>query len=271
MTSSSVIRNAFIALMLAGTAATLPAQAQSAQTETMSAQDHSAWTAILSDFVMESDDGVNRFDYARLKDDASARASLNAYIETLAAQPISALPDDAQFAAWANLYNALTVQVIIENYPVDSIRDISSGLFSRGPWKQDVVTVEGETLSLDNIEHDILRIRFDDPRVHYAVNCASIGCPNLQTQAWTAETLDEDLNEAARDYVNHPRGVSFRRDGRLEVSSIYRWFREDFGGTENGVIAHLLQFADDDLAERINARPDIAGHEYDWSLNDIAS
>ncbi len=269
--SSPVIRNAFIALLLAGSAVTPPVQAQSARTETMSAQDHSAWSAILSEFVVESDDGVNRVDYERLQGDTAARTSLNAYIETLAAQPVSALPDDAQFAVWANLYNALTVRVIIENYPVDSIRDISSGLFSRGPWKQDVITVEGATLSLDNIEHDILRVRFDDPRVHYAVNCASIGCPNLQTKAWTADSLDEDLNAAARAYINHPRGVSFRRDGRLEVSSIYRWFREDFGGSDAGVIAHLLQFADDDLAERINARPNIAGHDYDWSLNDIAS
>ena len=130
----------------------------------------------------------------------------------------------------------------------------------------DRVTVEGEDLSLDDIEHDIMRPAFEAAMVHYAVNCASIGCPNLKPTAWRAEGLDEELETAARNYVNHPRGVTVTPDG-LVVSRIYRWFRVDFGGSEAGVIDHLLRFAGPDLAAQIEANPDIAGHAYDWALN----
>jgi hypothetical protein len=128
------------------------------------------------------------------------------------------------------------------------------------------VTVEGEALSLDDIEHGVMRPRFDAAMVHYAVNCASIGCPNLKATAWRAEGLQADLEAAARAYINHPRGVTVTQDG-IVVSRIYRWFREDFGDSEDGVIAHLLTFADPQLAAQIEARPTIAGHAYDWSLN----
>lgn len=230
--------------------------------------DNAPWNDVLNTYLVESPDGIYRFDYGGLKADEDARSRLGCYISALAASPISSWTDEEQFAAYANLYNALTVQIVAENYPVDSIRDIGGSLFSRGPWKDDLITVEGESLSLDDIEHGILRERFVDPRVHYAVNCASLGCPNLQPHAWTAESLDTDLDAAARAYINHPRGVAVRSDGRLQLSSIYRWFREDFGSTERGVIEHLLLYADEDLTAQINARPDIANHVYDWSLND---
>ena len=229
---------------------------------------HSDWTNILSRYVHLHPDGVNRFDYGGLKNSETDTAILNDYIARLTSTQISDLPRDEKFAAYANLYNALTVRLIIENYPLESITKIRPGLFAIGPWKQKLITLEGKDLSLDDIEHTILRKEFDDPRVHYAVNCASMGCPNLQQKAWTAKTLDQDLEIAARDYINHPRGVTIRKDGRLQVSTIYRWFKEDFGGNEKGVIVHLLKFAEADLAAAIKANPDIADHKYDWSLND---
>jgi len=125
-------------------------------------------------------------------------------------------------------------------------------------------------VSLDSIEHEILRQKWsDDPRLHYAINCASYSCPNLRTSPWTADTLDADLDAAARDYVNHPRGVTILERG-LRVSSIYDWFRKDFGASEEAVIAHLLTHAEPDLAEKIRDNPDIRDHAYDWSLNDKA-
>ena len=126
--------------------------------------------------------------------------------------------------------------------------------------------MEGERLSLDNIEHDIMRPRFDAALVHYAVNCASIGCPNLKATAWRGGTLDAELDLMARAYVNHPRGVTVTERG-LIVSRIYRWFRVDFDDSEAGVVAHLLEYAEPELAAAIEADPDIVAHAYDWALN----
>jgi len=122
-------------------------------------------------------------------------------------------------------------------------------------------------MSLDDIEHETMRPTFRDPRVHYAVNCASIGCPNIWPRAWRAATLDRALDEAAAAFVNHPRGVAVLPDGRLRVSSIFTWFREDFGGDEAGVLAHLRRHAAPALAGRLQGAT-IAGDAYDWALND---
>lgn len=122
-------------------------------------------------------------------------------------------------------------------------------------------------MSLDDIEHETMRPTFRDPRVHYAVNCASIGCPNLWPRAWRATTLERQLDAAAAAFVNHPRGVTVLPDGRLRTSSIYSWFREDFGGSEAGVVAHLRRYAAAPLAARLTERTAIAGDSYDWALN----
>jgi hypothetical protein len=131
------------------------------------------------------------------------------------------------------------------------------------------VSVEGRQLSLDDIEHGIMRPTFADPRVHYAVNCAAIGCPNLAPRAWRAETLDRDLDGAARAFINHPRGVMGRPDGSLRVSSIYKWFKEDFGGTDAGIIAHLRRYAGPVLLAKLTADARIFDDHYDWALNDV--
>ena len=224
---------------------------------------HSAWSALLGKYVSPSPDGVNRFDYGALKANAADNAALDAYVASFATLDIPSLPRAEQYVAWVNLYNAGTVQYIISKYPT---RTIKTTLF--GPWKKIFVTANGTDISLNDIEHEVLRAEWSEPRTHYAVNCASYGCPNLKASAWEVATLEEDLTEAARAYINHPRGVSIRRDGRLEVSTIYKWFKEDFGRSEANVIAHLLEYAEPELAAQINARPDIKSYEYDWSLND---
>lgn len=237
------------------------------------AQD-AALDALLARYVVPHPDGVARVRYAAWKADAEALAALEAWIAGAASRRPSTMPRDESFAFWANLYNALTLRVVLERYPVRSIRDIrSTGVFLDprqfiGPWRTRLVTVEGRRLSLDDIEHEILRPTFRDPRVHYAVNCASIGCPNLPARAWRAATLDRDLDAAAAAFVNHPRGVTVLPDGRLRVSSIYAWFREDFGGTETGVVAHLRRHAAPALAARLTEATQIAEDAYDWSLND---
>ncbi|MGB0498419.1 MAG: DUF547 domain-containing protein [Rubricella sp.] len=224
---------------------------------------HAAWSAILADHLVTGADGVARFDYAALD-----RGRLAAYVAMLEAADPTAMGRDAAFAYWVNVYNAVTIAVVAEAYPIRSIRDIGGGLFSPGPWREPVFTVLGRTLSLDEVEHGILRPVWGDARIHYAVNCASIGCPNLKASAWDASTLETDLDAAARAYVNHPRGARIE-GGDLTVSSIYDWFVEDFGGNDAGVIAHLSRYAAPALATDLSGASRIARHDYDWALNDI--
>ncbi|WP_440957193.1 DUF547 domain-containing protein [Oceanicaulis sp. LC35] len=228
---------------------------------------HQPWDEILGAYLVESEDGINRFDYDRLRGNADDREALNAYIAALEAVPVSTLDRDDAFALWANLYNAVTVRLIVDEAPETSIRQIRPRPWSIGPWGVERVVVEGQALSLDDIEHGIMRERFDAPLVHYAVNCASIGCPNLKRDAWRAETLQADLEAGARAYINHPRGVRVTERG-LELSRIYDWFKEDFGGTDAGVIAHILTYAEPELAAQVNQNPTIRSYDYDWSLNE---
>ena len=236
-----------------------------------------ALDALLSRHVVPHEDGVTRLRYAAWKASAADMAALDGWIAEAASRRPSAMPRAEAYAYWANLYNALTLKVVLERYPVRSIRDIRStgvpldpkGWF--GPWRTRLVTVEGRRMSLDDIEHETMRPIFRDPRVHYAVNCASIGCPNLWPRAWRAATLEQELDAAAAAFVNHPRGATVLADGRLRVSSIYTWFREDFGGNEAGVIAHLRRHAAPALAARLNDRTAIAEDAYDWTLNDAAA
>ena len=229
-------------------------------------------SALLTRYVAVGADGLNRVRYAAWKADSADLARLDGVIAALARRAPSRMRRDEAFAYWANLYNAITLQVVLARYPVRSIRNIrSEGVLDprafTGPWLTKRVTVDGRRLSLDDIEHATLRPLARDPRVHYAVNCASIGCPNLQPVAWRAETLDADLDRAARAYVNHPRGVSIGADGALRVSSIYIWFQEDFSGDDSGVIAHLRRHAEPSLAQRLASVTRIAGDDYDWAIN----
>lgn len=229
--------------------------------------DHGAWDGILKKLVAPGGDGPNLFHYGAA--DQADRRNLGRYVDALAAVPISRYSRPEQMAYWINLYNALTVKVVLDHYPVPSIRDIdiSPGLFADGPWGRKLVTVEGERISLNDIEHRILRPIWKDNRVHYAVNCASIGCPDLQPAAYTGAVLETMLDAAAKGYVNSPRGVSIR-DGAITVSKIYDWFIEDFGGEEKTVLAHLMKYAAPDLRRQLVAIGKIDDVAYDWRLND---
>jgi hypothetical protein len=229
--------------------------------------------ALLAKYVKAGDDGVNRVDYAGWKASAQDVSQLNGYIRDASGRLPSKMPRAEAFAYWVNLYNAVTLKIVLERYPVTSIRDIKSdGILDPkaylGPWRTKRVTVEGRSYSLDDIENDVLRPVFKDPRVHYAINCASYGCPNLRTRAWSAAMLDADLDLAAREYINHPRGVTALPNNRLKVSSIYKWFAADFGGDDATVLAHLRKYAGAKLAAVLVSNPKIAEDTYDWSLND---
>ena len=229
--------------------------------------DHSAWDRFLEANLVLGRNGINRLAYGQVS--AADRKALARYLDALAAAPISRYQRDEQLAYWINLYNALTVKVILDHYPVKSIRDIdiSPGWFSFGPWDRKLIEVESEMVSLNDIEHRILRPIWRDARIHYAVNCASLGCPNLAPTAYNAKTTDSSLTAGARAHINHPRGVSIE-GGRLYVSTIYKWFVEDFGGDDKGVLDHLRQFANPELANKLAKFVAIDGYRYDWGIND---
>ena len=225
----------------------------------------SSWRVILGRYVVKNGDGLVLFDYAALSAMSDDMALLDDYIQAQTGRTPSTMSRNEAMAYWANLYNALTVQVVAQNYPVGSIREIKSGV-RKGPWKRKLVTVEGRTLSLDDIEHGIMRPTFETPLVHYMVNCASVGCPNLKITPWSADTLDADLDAAARAYINSTRGVKIS-NGKVQASSIYKWFKKDFGGNDKGVLAHLIKYADPELADQLQGRVKIDKYAYDWGVN----
>lgn len=228
--------------------------------------DHGPWDRFLAAYVV-ADGGVNRVAYGRVT--PGDRRALEDYIASLAATPADGLRRAEQLPFWINLYNALTVKVVLDHYPVESIRDIdiSPGLFTDGPWGKKLVTVGGEALSLDDIEHRILRPIWKDPRLHYVLNCAALGCPNLPPRAFTAGNAQTLLSRGARQYVNDPRGVAFDGD-RLIVSSLYDWYAADFGGTDTAIISHLKRYAGPVLLAKLEAARRIDDDDYDWTLND---
>jgi hypothetical protein len=235
--------------------------------------DHSAWGIILkkylvtSQLTMESSapvginllqyGGVSKIDYDLLK----------IYLTTLEGIPISSFSRPEQRAFWINLYNAATVNLILEHYPVESITKISFSFFSFGPWDEELLTIEGEELSLNDIEHRILRPIWQDPRIHYALNCASIGCPNLQPIAFTAKNTDSLLETGASEYINHPRGAK-KEDKKLWLSKIFEWYQDDYGGNEAGVLIHIQKYAKENLANSLYEDELEIEYHYDWRLNE---
>lgn len=234
-----------------------PANAQSTKEV-----DHSGWQGLLDKYLVVAEDDLNRLDYARfLSDD---RASLQEYIEAMATLDPGELSRPEQMAYWINLYNALTVREILDAYPLKSILDINNG---KGPWKKPVVTVVKRSLSLDDIEHRLLRGLWQEPRIHFAVNCASVGCPDIQAKVFTGKDIDRQLQAAALNYLRSMRGVA-EIDNTLVLSSLFEWYAEDFGNNERSVRSKLSSYADPQTAAMIEQWQGEVGYQYDWSLND---
>ena len=232
-----------------------------------SAIDHGPWQQILDLHLRAAHpSGVNRFDYAALKANAAQGRALAAYLQALQAVDPRRYSGAEQKAYWINFYNALTVKVVADAYPVESIRDIGGSWLNPGPWDERHAKVAGRELSLNDIEHEILRPIWQDNRIHYAVNCASFGCPNLASKAYSSANTEQLLEDGARAYVNHPRGVAFA-DGDLIVSSIYDWYQEDFGDDEQAVLEHLAKYAAPQLAAWLRDFDGYIDYAYDWTLN----
>ena len=231
--------------------------------------DHSDWQTILDDYlVSDTDSGVNLFDYSGLIDDG--RETLDQYLDAMTSADPLALNRAEQKAYWINLYNAVTVAVIVDNYPLLSITDIDGKVGSFGPWDNEAVELNGIALSLNDIEHRIIRPLYNDYRIHFAVNCASIGCPNLAAEAFTSDNMEELLDSSAAEYVGHPRGVT--ADGnQLLLSSLFEWYGSDFGANQAQILETLSQHADPQTKEAMINFSGDPDYYYDWSLNGYCS
>ena len=233
--------------------------------------DHSAWQDILTAYLRTHSSDINKFDYAALKANAKDTSKLVKYLNYLQKLDPRTYSRAEQKAYWINLYNALTVKLVVDAFPVDSIRDIcrnrAPGSECSGPWNEVHAKVAGQDLTLDNIENDILRPIWKDNLIHYGLSCASYGCPDLYGTAFTAKNTETLLDTGARKYVNNSRGVDFMEDDFIIISSIYDWYVEDFGNNKQGVIKHLARYADEKLAERLKSFNGAVDYEYDWRLN----
>ncbi len=221
--------------------------------------DNRIWTRLLEAHVTDG-----RVDYDGFKRD---EAELGRYLAVLSATDPEALSRQHQFAFYINAYNAFTVKLILTRYPdINSIKEISS--FFSNAWSRKFIPLNGFKVSLDHIEHDILRPRFKDPRVHFAINCAARSCPPLSNTPYEGDTLETRLDEQTRRFINDPKNT-FLKDGTLFVSRIFKWFDDDFSGNPLGFIR---QYADDALKQALDqasARGDIRLEylHYDWTLN----
>lgn len=220
--------------------------------------DHGSFDALLQKHVRKG-----RVDYAGVKKDHEA---LKKYLGRLAAADLRALPRDELMALLINSYNAYTLDLIVRNYPIESIRKISD------PWKQEICTVGGEKVSLDFIEHKLLRVKelFGDARIHFAVNCASVGCPPIQARAFTAKGLEAQLEQATRDCLASSQYVVVK-DGKVHVNEILNWFKEDFVRAKGSVSKFLIPYVSAEARKILEEKGDAAlGYlPYDWGLNDV--
>lgn len=227
---------------------------------------HAELDGLLQTYVNDK----GKVDYAGLLADES---KLDAYLRSLAEVDLSGLPDgDERMAFWINAYNACTLKGVLRHLPEDRAawKDFSVKK-TPGFWTTDTYVIAGEPLTLDFIEHKILRVKYDEPRVHFALVCASETCPILETRAFTGDSLSARLQTAAERFVNDPAHVRFNPDaGTLYVSKIFDWYARDFGGDTAAVLEFIAKYTQDPaLASRLRESDvSVEYNVYDWSLND---
>ncbi|HET7436771.1 MAG TPA: DUF547 domain-containing protein [Thermoanaerobaculia bacterium] len=231
--------------------------------------DYSAWNTILAKYY----DPAHGMDYANLKkSDAPTLQKLRTQLGNV---NVAALTPKEQLAYWINVYNVNVVATIVENYPVDSIRDISTDPIVRlNVFKKERVPFGKETLSLDEVENKKIRETFHDPRIHFAINCAARSCPPIRTEAFTGARVDAQLDDQVRRFLSGPHGARFERDGDevdVHVTKIVDWFGDDFEKWGGGKAAFLRRFVTPDKQRAIDAAKgnfDFEYDDYDWALND---
>ncbi|MBX2849993.1 MAG: DUF547 domain-containing protein [Acidiferrobacterales bacterium] len=221
--------------------------------------DHSPWDNILAKYVTNHDSGVNRFAYERVsKED---KAKLKKYLETAQLMDPRQLTRARQKAFWLNLYNAGVTMQIIESAPKKSIKEIGNARL----WRKKRFKIAMQKLSLDDIEHGIIRPIYKDPRVHFAFTSGTVGSANILHTAFTDKNVEELLDFNTKAFLNHDRGVKYE-NGTLVLSTIFKWYQDDFGGDINGVKQFLNQHLLPEKLAGLNSSKGTS-YDYDWSLN----
>ena len=219
--------------------------------------DHNLYATLLEKYVKQG-----QVDYRGFKTD---EAKLDQYLKVLEKTDSAKLAPNDQFAFYINAYNAWTIKLILNGYPgIKSIKDLGS--FLKSPWKKKICRLDGDIITLDDIEHSILRPRFKDPRVHFAINCAAFSCPPLIAEPYRGSTLDRQLDDSAKNFINNPQS-NFLKGDTLYVSKIFKWFAEDFN---NDIIGFFSKYAEKELKKELEAKGDqikINYLHYDWFLN----
>lgn len=209
---------------------------------------HDGWDVLLRKYV-----SVNgKVNYKALKSDLSR---FEAYLDKLKDTSPESLSGNKALAFWINAYNAFTIKLILDNYPVKSIMDLDNGKV----WDRKWIKISGKTYSLNQIEHEIIRPQFNEPRIHFAVNCAARSCPPLMNKAWTPEDMEKDLEAQTRKFVNNTN-YNLITKSKLSLSKIFEWYKDDFGNIQS----FIDKYSDVD----VSANASVAYYDYDWSLNE---
>lgn len=222
---------------------------------------HQIWDKLLKKHVDER----GLVDYKGFKND---QPELRNYLELLAnsAPNKETWTREEQLAYWINAYNAFTIELILNNYPVESIKDIASGpliTFVNSPWDIKFIKIGNEKLDLNNIEHGIIRKHFDDSRVHFALVCAARSCPELRNEAYTGERLDKQLEEEAISFINNSSRNKIT-EGKIKISKYFDWYAGDFEDHGKSIIDYLNQFS----KTKISKNAVVEFLDYDWKLNE---
>lgn len=231
---------------------------------------HAGWDELLSRYV----DDAGFVNYTAWKASAADVNSLDRYLDSLSHASTSARATrEAQLAFWINSYNAVTVKGILREYPTTSIRNHTAKVFGYNIWEDLLLVVGGKTYSLSQIEHEVLR-PMGEPRIHFAIVCASRGCPRLLNRAYTAALVEQQLSENARDFM--AKSSNFQYDVRsqtIKVSPIMEWFATDFGEGSAEQMKYISRYVADEAGKKLAASGTarVTYLEYDWSLNDQAT
>lgn len=233
------------------------------------AQQHSKFTEVLK--VVVKNGLVN---YKLLRNNNV----FNEYLSQLSETNPDTLNEKGKLAFWINAYNAFTLEIIVENYPVESILDLHTGgkiigyLLGKTVWDKEFIEINGKKYNLNNIEHKILR-KMNEPRIHFAIVCASISCPALRNEAFEAEKLETQLEEQTRLFLNDTSRNSFDLKNRqAKISEIFNWFEEDFGNSDENILKLIANYIPENISKDIKSnisKWDISYNDYNWDLNEI--
>lgn len=233
--------------------------------------DYTPWQNLLSKYY----DPAKGMNYKGLKE--HDKAALDQLRQKLAAVDVNSLPKPDQLAYWINLYNITTIATVVEHYPVDSIRDISTDPITRlNVFKKPAVKTKAGAISLNDVENDRIRTGFKDPRIHFAINCAAKSCPPIRTEPYVGARLNEQLDDQARRFLTGPHGVRLEKNGGeldVHVTKILDWFKDDFENWGGGRVAFIRKFLPADQQKQIDAakgKTDLEFDDYDWALNDAS-